>query len=100
LAALSAKRFHDRGKPTWLVFLGAGAYIVFALLDPRLIGMKFEDSPVFTSGYAGMGLLNIGLGIWYLIDLGFLRGTIGSNQYGRDPMDAAGTPALAAGCAD
>ena len=27
------------------------------------------------------------VGIWYLIELGFLRGTVGSNEYGPDPLE-------------
>ena len=93
--ALGAKRFHDRGKPTWLALVGAAAYILLALLDPELTGMKFEDSPVFTGSYVGIGMLNIVLGIWYLIELGFLRGTVGPNRYGPDPRDTASAAVLA-----
>ena len=27
------------------------------------------------------------IGIWFLIELGFLRGTVGPNQYGPDPLE-------------
>jgi uncharacterized membrane protein YhaH (DUF805 family) len=30
----------------------------------------------------------LAVGIWYLVDLGILKGASGSNQYGADPLGA------------
>ena len=50
--ALSAKRWHDRGKSGWWTLIGF--------------------VPV--------------IGLWMLVECGFLRGTPGDNQYGPDPL--------------
>ncbi len=34
--------------------------------------------------------------IWYLIEVGFLPGTPGSNQYGEDPLGSAAASAMSA----
>ncbi|GJD93815.1 DUF805 domain-containing protein [Methylobacterium iners] len=31
--------------------------------------------------------------IWYLVEVGFLRGTVGPNRFGPDPLDSAVAPA-------
>jgi uncharacterized membrane protein YhaH (DUF805 family) len=36
-----------------------------------------------------IGFATLVIAIWFLIELGFLRGTQGPNQYGPDPL---GTP--------
>ena len=33
-------------------------------------------------------LVNLGVGLWFLIDLGILKGTPGPNNYGGDPLTA------------
>lgn len=51
--AVAVKRYHDRDKSGWWIFI---------VLVP-LIGA-----------------------IWYLVEVGFLPGTIGPNKYGADPL--------------
>jgi uncharacterized membrane protein YhaH (DUF805 family) len=34
------------------------------------------------------GLVILVLSLWGLIELGFLRGTVGPNQYGPDPLES------------
>ena len=34
-----------------------------------------------------LGLAGFGISIWALVELGFLRGTVGPNQYGPDPLE-------------
>jgi uncharacterized membrane protein YhaH (DUF805 family) len=31
-------------------------------------------------------VIQVGIGLWYFVALGSLRGTIGDNRYGRDPV--------------
>jgi uncharacterized membrane protein YhaH (DUF805 family) len=33
-----------------------------------------------------LGLASLVISIWGLVELGFLRGTVGPNQYGPDPL--------------
>jgi uncharacterized membrane protein YhaH (DUF805 family) len=80
---LSAKRFQDRDRPpVWALYFIA-ATIIYGLLG--LLG-------VFTSsGFMAMigNLLSVAIlivAVWFLIELGFLRGTVGPNQYGPDPL--------------
>lgn len=50
---LTIKRYHDRGKSGWWIFIQ-----LVPIIGP----------------------------IWYLIEVGFLRGTVGPNAYGEDPL--------------
>jgi uncharacterized membrane protein YhaH (DUF805 family) len=79
---LAIKRLHDRNKSGWwtLVFLwGSGT------LDR--ISNKFpEDSAMWWA----LSLAALGLGLWGLIEMGFLRGTDGDNDYGADPLGHTG----------
>ncbi len=72
--AVAIKRLHDRNKSGWwlLVF-----YLLPAVLDG--IGRSARISFVFS-------LASAAIGIWALVELGFLRGTSGPNQYGPDPL--------------
>ncbi len=74
--AVGIKRLHDRNKSGWwlLVF-----YLLPAVLDG--IGRTAKLSFVFS-------LAGAAIGIWALVELGFLRGTSGPNQYGPDPLAA------------
>ena len=72
--ALGAKRLHDRNKSAWwlLVF-----YVLPGIVDG--IGNYLGLSFIFT-------LAAFALSIWGLVEMGFLRGTLGPNQYGPDPL--------------
>jgi len=84
--AVGAKRFQDRNK--------AG---ILALILP-VIGLLSQLSAVFglsgdvaapsTLSYVFM-LATAAVAIWYLIDLGILKGTTGPNQYGPYPLGVA-----------
>ena len=77
--AVGVKRLHDRNKSGWwLLFF----YLVPAVLQG--IGDLLE-APLSLVLY----LPAFAIGIWCLIELGFLRGTDGPNQYGPDPLQSA-----------
>ena len=81
--AVSAKRFQDRNKSGALgaILIGIGA--LSALL--QLFGIGTDPMhPGALSAILGIAVLIVA--IWYLIDLGILRGTDGENQYGPDPV--------------
>jgi uncharacterized membrane protein YhaH (DUF805 family) len=78
--ALSTKRAHDRDRPDWYV---VGFYVL--LLIFQIVALTSDPlNPGLLSGMLGIPVM-----IWaivMLIDLGFLRGTVGPNQYGPDPL--------------
>ncbi|MEO1397450.1 MAG: hypothetical protein AAFU56_01120, partial [Pseudomonadota bacterium] len=51
-------------------------------LDAERLGLA-ANSPLFWVVTA----IGFGLSIWALVDLGFLRGTDGPNEYGEDPLN-------------
>ncbi len=78
-AALSIKRLHDRDKSGWWVLL---FYIVPGLMS--------DLSARFMTNSAGTSVLLItasALSFWGLAEMGLLRGTVGQNRYGEDPLD-------------
>ncbi len=92
-AALMVKRLHDRNRP--------GYFAVF-WLAPGLLYNLADVAGFSSSGPAKMNVLEIVLlfvtiavGIWFFVELGCLRGTVGANRYGPDPLWAgfARTPA-------
>jgi uncharacterized membrane protein YhaH (DUF805 family) len=77
--ALGAKRLHDRNKSAW--------WLVVFYLAPGVL-----DGIGGALGSGGIGILfniaSFAISIWALVELGFLRGTVGPNQYGPDPLEA------------
>ena len=72
------KRLHDRNKSGWWVLL----YWVapFVMLSVGFAGGLPEMAVNI------VGFLALAIGLWGLIELGGLRGTIGQNKYGPDPL--------------
>ena len=80
---LMAKRFQDRDKPAMYAAIVVGINIVLSLLS--LFGLTGD--PAAPNALAMVfGLISLAIGIWILVELGILRGTVGSNQYGPDPV--------------
>lgn len=76
--ALAAKRLHDRDKSAWWL-------LVFYVLPGMLQGIATQLTTVaFLLNLAGLAIT-----IWAIVELGFLRGTSGPNQYGPDPLQQA-----------
>jgi uncharacterized membrane protein YhaH (DUF805 family) len=87
LLAASVKRLHDRDKSAWYLFL---FYLVPGVLEG------------FARTREGIGLvlplLAGAISLWAAIELGFLRGTVGPNQYGPDSVeDIPGQTGLTSG---
>jgi uncharacterized membrane protein YhaH (DUF805 family) len=77
--AIAAKRLHDRNKSTaWLLlFYGVPALVWLAPCD------RLDDMMAFMVGIADAAIL-----LWQVVELGCMRGTIGTNDYGPDPLIA------------
>ncbi|MBM3545181.1 MAG: DUF805 domain-containing protein [Alphaproteobacteria bacterium] len=97
--AVAAKRLHDRDRTGWW------AIVPWLVMIPGIAAMVGASSLpedlstlMFAVG-AGIALVAIAMGIWLLIELGFLKGTAGPNRFGPDPLppkpegDAAPKPA-------
>ena len=85
--ALGAKRLHDRDKSAWWLLLfyvvpsalvGVGALMFF-------YGIGAEAAGGIISGVI-FWVLGIGFTIWAFVELGCLRGTLGPNRFGPDPL--------------
>jgi uncharacterized membrane protein YhaH (DUF805 family) len=86
---ISVKRGHDRNISTWVI--GAW-YVVLAIFDvlcflgwlqTRPNQNVFSTANLFSFAYLMIaGIISLAL----LIELGFRRGTRGSNRYGPDPL--------------
>jgi uncharacterized membrane protein YhaH (DUF805 family) len=75
--AVMVKRIHDRNKTGWLVL----AYWIPAGLQLILF---FADASDNAAGSI-LDLITGAVAIWFLIEFGCMRGTVGTNQYGPDP---------------
>ncbi len=88
--ALMAKRFQDRAKPGTYAAIIVGLNILYSLL--ALIGLfgapgAPNGAPVAPNTLGMLfGLVMAAIGIWVLVELGILRGTVGDNAYGPDPV--------------
>ena len=103
-AAISAKRLHDRNKPTmpWLaIFFLPGFvsnlmqifqinYLVLDMSQMQGMGgmMGASGQDILVPGKLAMfvGLVSLVVGIWALVELGILKGTDGENSFGPDPL--------------
>lgn len=86
--AVGIKRLHDRDKSGWWLLL-------FYLVPYLLLGFGRIAGPERMLGVA-LAVASAAISIWTIVELGCWRGTVGSNQYGPDPLEgtaAAGLPA-------
>lgn len=83
--AVCAKRFQDRDKPGKTALYG---------LVPMLIASFFQSfgwtgTPQEPNAIGWLAtLINVGVFLWFVIELGILKGTPGPNHYGGDPLAA------------
>jgi uncharacterized membrane protein YhaH (DUF805 family) len=86
--AVGVKRLHDRNKSGWYLLL---FYFLPGVLAAAgvLIGEFVEDSTIMATV---LTLLAVALMVWAFVELGCLRGTVGANPYGPDPVAPATIP--------
>jgi uncharacterized membrane protein YhaH (DUF805 family) len=84
--ALAAKRLHDRDRTGWwlavqflLAALGLIGFLVVVLV-PGMQEIEFYVPAVI------LGAGAIGVSLWLFIEMGFLKGTAGTNRFGPDPL--------------
>ena len=78
--AISIKRLHDRDKNGWWLVL---FYFVPTVFDR--LGDGSTDSDV---GSIFFYLCEFAISIWAFVEIGCLRGTLGPNRYGPDPLSS------------
>ena len=94
--AVITKRLHDRAKSAWwlivyvlvpsiLLGVGGGLAMYGMLSGGMLAGSADLNEMQLTGGI--LVLAAIPFLIWAFVDLACLRGTIGPNQYGPDPLE-------------
>ena len=74
--AVGIKRLHDRNKSGWWLLLFYLAPAVLSWAGTAFGGMMNTL----------LSLVSFALSLWALVELGILRGTVGPNQYGPDPL--------------
>ena len=72
----SVRRLHDRGKTGWWLLILFGAPLGLEWISVR-------SAPEIA--FVGL-LLGAAIGLWALVELGFLPGVAGPNRYGPDPL--------------
>jgi uncharacterized membrane protein YhaH (DUF805 family) len=86
--AVGTKRLHDRDRSAWwliLFYFLPSVLLVWILADVEL------GSNV-TLRYVSLSLALLIIWIWQIVELGCLRGTVGPNAYGPDPLASKGRP--------
>jgi uncharacterized membrane protein YhaH (DUF805 family) len=79
IIAVGIKRLHDRDKSPW--------WLAVFLVVPQVL--PFVGALVLL-------YISFGVTLWGLVELGAIRGTVGVNRHGPDPLAPAPAPARAA----
>jgi uncharacterized membrane protein YhaH (DUF805 family) len=85
-AAVLAKRIHDHDWPGYV----AAFLLIPVAIDTVASAMLANDVNPFgvATSYVGGSIHIIGgiVALWFIVQFGFMRGTIGKNRYGPDPL--------------
>jgi uncharacterized membrane protein YhaH (DUF805 family) len=76
------KRLHDRNKSGWWLLVFYGIPVALQLVVPVVGG----DGETESMSIAILQYVGLAVSLWGLVELGFIRGTIGGNPYGPDPV--------------
>jgi uncharacterized membrane protein YhaH (DUF805 family) len=82
-AAIAVKRLHDRDQPGSYVLWLVGLTLIIAFSN--LFGLTDDPKNLSWLDWL-LGLCAIVIGLAFLFELGFRRGTAGENRYGPDPL--------------
>jgi uncharacterized membrane protein YhaH (DUF805 family) len=84
--SLAIRRLHDRDKSGW--------WVILYLFVPGVLDQWARQGDLGNGSFLlhGFSLL---ISTWWLVEFGFMRGTVGPNRFGPDPVDGpeAGLPA-------
>ncbi len=93
--ALTTKRLHDRGRPDILVWIFIAPSVLSPILQMlgisggittvEVFGVSQEAFTPNSIGYIFTGAAVI-IGLWALVELGFMKGDGGDNIHGPDPL--------------
>jgi uncharacterized membrane protein YhaH (DUF805 family) len=81
--AIGVKRLHDRNLPGIYILLFVIAYV--GLLFAQFFGYLDDPARAGILAWIAIAFILV-VGVSFLIELGFRRGTSGPNQYGPDPL--------------
>jgi uncharacterized membrane protein YhaH (DUF805 family) len=98
--AVQIKRIHDRNKSGWYILIYFIPAILFGISLIIWLGAVLlvaidagKDAAAAIGSLGALGVITIILGvvtlciaIWFFIEFGCLRGTIGANRFGADPV--------------
>lgn len=96
--ALTTKRLHDRGRPEWFFWAFLGPTIAYSALVMIGVAGSMEEIEMFGQKTLTLKPNALGqatsvaafaVGLWALIELGFLKGHTGENAHGPDPLARA-----------
>ena len=76
--ALGAKRLHDRDKSAWWLLVFYALPTILSTAADRMEDVQFII----------LHLISFAITVWAFVELGCLRGTVGPNRYGPDPLGA------------
>jgi uncharacterized membrane protein YhaH (DUF805 family) len=85
--SISVQRLHDRNKSAWWLI----PFVLFPNLMQPVLNERTGFSDKLPPGLAlALALATVALALWAFVELGFVRGTVGDNRFGPDPL--AGRP--------
>jgi len=95
--AILIKRIHDRNKPGWMCLILYVPVVLFVVLLIAWLAAaiteaaetgSFNPPPLGALGVTVilLAMVSSGISLWFLVEFGCLRGTIGPNRYGADPV--------------
>jgi len=99
--ALTLKRLHDRNRPENLFWIFIAPQIVLGVLTTLGLAGSVQSQQIFGQTVEAfqynmlgnlLNLIGLGVGIWSLVELGFLKGDTGQNVHGPDPLGGAAEP--------
>lgn len=80
---LAAKRFNDRARSIINAQVAAGFFAIKSLFDLfRITGGAHAPNQLDQL----FVLAGTGVALWYFLELGLMRGTVGANDHGEDPV--------------
>src|SRR5262245_18582506 len=91
--ALSVKRLHDRDRTGWWLIWQLITVVLAVILVVVALAVPDEQGAVWYALAGAAGLAAFAISVWLFVQIGFLRGTQGPNQFGPDPLGAVRTDA-------